>query len=181
MEILKKEVPKELLKALPEGMKYVSRKGHEYLVVEKVLCPNGHNMLSEDIRIHGEKAIQIKVKFGIKEGSLFLDPFWGSHSKLYSFIPGKSKTTLYAEAFCPCCDESLMVDDNCSDENCDSSKSIVLALPGKKNKIYICQKLGCPGHYIDIKEQPDNISAYISSINYTESSFDENIEFLLGV
>ena len=87
MEIAHKEIPKEFLETLPEGMKFTSREGKEFLVVEKIYCPHGHNLIDDTVSIHGESSVKLKVKIEACEGTIFLDAFWGSHIKLYNFIP----------------------------------------------------------------------------------------------
>ncbi len=166
MEIVRKEIPKDFLETLPEGMKFITKGGREFLVVEELFCPNGHNLIDNTVHIHGESAIRIKVKVGDCEGTIFLDAFWGSHVKLYSFIPERSSTMDEMEAFCPVCGESLIVEHSCHSEDCDSSKSIQLILPGKNNRILACAKLGCPEHSIELEDMKKKVVKRVNEINY---------------
>lgn len=172
MEISPKEIPKEFLESLPEGIKLFRKSNKTFLVVEKVLCPNGHSLMDESIQIHGVPAIQLRIKDGLlNQGYLFLDAFWGSHSKLYSFIPKDSEF----EIRCPICGVSLMVEGKCSLSGCGSMKAVQLELPGK-NRILACAKLGCPGHRLEIAGLPSSAAVAVSNINFHVENFD-NYDF----
>ncbi len=166
MELVHRKVPGEFLEALPEGMKFIHRRGKEFLVVEQIFCRNGHSLISQSVRIHGEPSIRVRVGPHADAGSIFLDAFWGSHSKLYSFIPCPSDHVEYVDAFCPECNVGLMVDELCPTDDCGSSKSILLHLPGVKNGIYVCARLGCPAHYLSVTNLPRGIVERVSEINY---------------
>ena len=142
MKIVYKEIPKEFLKTLPDGMKFVSKSRHDFLVIEKIYCRNEHNLVDNTIRIHGESSIKLNVQTGVCEGIIFLDAFWGSHAKLYSFIP-RSSTMKILEAFCPVCGVELTVDNKCTQKKCNSHRSIEMILPDKKSKILSCARLEC--------------------------------------
>ena len=43
---------------------------------------------------------------------------------------------------------------------------IVLALPGD-NRIFVCARLGCPGHQLHIVEMPESIVAQVDDINFS--------------
>lgn len=173
MELIHNEIPVEFLSTLPEGIKFIAHHGKDFLVVEKVFCPKGHPLTVETVRIHGEPSIKIGVRIGKQEGNFFIDSFWGSHKKLYDFIPKLGKAPVVVEAFCPTCGASLMVDEECRIEGCGTGKHILLTLPEKKNKIFVCGKLGCPGHRLDIKALPEQIVEKISEINYFGTHIDD--------
>ncbi|RKX75840.1 MAG: hypothetical protein DRP87_13595 [Spirochaetes bacterium] len=166
MELIHNIIPLEFLNTLPEGIKFINKHGKEFLVIEELYCPKGHGLMVESVKIHGEPSIKIDVKIGDQQGAFFIDAFWGSHTKLYSFIPKISKEPVIVEAFCPTCGESMMVDDQCQLKGCESNRAILFFLPGKKNKIYVCAKLGCPGHRIEISRLPHYISEAVSDINF---------------
>ena len=58
MEIFRKEISKEFLKSLPQGMKLIRGNNENFLVVEKVFCPNGHSLMDDATQIHGVPAIK---------------------------------------------------------------------------------------------------------------------------
>ena len=180
MEIIHKEIPKEFLEVLPEGMKLISKEGKEFLVIEKICCSEGHNLIDNAVHIHGEPSIKLNVKIGSSKGSIFVDAFWGSHAKLFSFMPGCSDTSEILEVFCPICGKSIIVDRKCTQDKCDSTKSIELILPGQKNKILVCAKLGCPGHRIEINAMQETIVKTVSEINYFGTGV-EDADWFKGV
>ena len=67
-------------------------------------------------------------------------------------------------AACPSCGRSLIVTRECPEGCCD--QCIVLALPGE-NKIFVCARLGCPGHHLHITEMPESIIAQVDDINFS--------------
>jgi hypothetical protein len=174
MKIIRKEVPKEFLKTLPEGMKFIIKDGKEFLIIEELYCPKGHSLMDNTVRIQGQSAIRLKVRAGSSEGTIFLDATWGRHTKLYSFIPESSSAMEMLEAYCSVCGENLIVDHDCNDEKCDSTKSIQMMLPQKDNRIVACAKFGCPGHSIEIKEMREKTVRKVSKINYFGIGFDDD-------
>ena len=165
MELVPKDIPIEFLQVLPEGIKLVSRKGHPYLVLEKAEDKSGNSIIDDVVHIHGEPSVKLKVRVGNTNGYLFVDSYWGSHSKLYSFIPDCTRG-VSVEAFSPIDGSSLMVPWECPIEGCHEKNGILLTLPGGQNSIIVCGKLGCPGHDINVTMVADGIRESISNINY---------------
>jgi hypothetical protein len=172
MELIHNEIPKQFLDVLPEGIKFIAQHGKNFLVVETVQCPKGHSLMVDTVKIHGEPAIKIGVRIAGQEGSFFIDSFWGSHKKLYDFIP-KLNTGVVIEAVCPVCGVSLMVDDLCGTADCGAKEHIRMILPGGENKILVCGRLGCPGHRLDIQAAPDPLIKKVSDINFFGSQIDD--------
>ena len=166
MNLVHRRVPAEFLDALPEGMKFIQRHGQEFLVVEKLCCPAGHSLMVDSVRIHGEPSIRFQVAPGDSDRLIFLDAFWGSHAKLFSFFAGPEERAEYVTAFCPECGASLAVDEACALPACGSKRSLALHLPGGRNRIYVCAKLGCPGHRLAVTHLPYNLNRAVSEINY---------------
>lgn len=155
----------EFLQVLPEGIKLVSRKGHPYLVMDRVEDESGNALMDDSVRIHGEASIRLKVKVGNSEGLIFVDSYWGSHAKLYNFIPDFSGGGT-VQAFSPFDGASLMVPWKCPIDGCDETHGINLRLPGAANSIIVCGKLGCPGHQINVARVAEGVSESLSNINY---------------
>jgi hypothetical protein len=155
----------EFLEILPEGIKLVSRKGHPYLVIDRVEDEKGNSLMDQSVRIHGEASIKMRVRVGAGEGFIFVDAYWGSHAKLYSFIPDFSAGRT-VEAFSPNDGSSLMVPWKCPIEGCNEKSGILLRLPGGQNTIIVCGKLGCPGHHIDVARVAEGVSESLSNINH---------------
>jgi len=173
MELSYQKIPVEFLSSLPEGIKFVNKHGRGYLIVDEIYCPQGHDLVAESVRIHGEPSIRIEVDTGASRGLVFVDAFWGGHAKLYGFIPVISDGMPILRAFCPECGVDLVVERECNLEGCGSGSSIVLALPGGRNKIYVCAKLGCAGHHIEIVELPEDLAGQVDEINYFGAQPDD--------
>ncbi len=164
----KQNIPSEFIENLPEGFKITNRKGAIYVVVDDLRCPNGHNLINDDVRIHGEPAIIFKVKGGGVKGTMYLDPFWGLHQKLFDFMFKGNIPNPLIKASCPECNISLMVNKQCEAEGCTSTEYIEFALPGGKNTIEVCSRWGCPEHYINIGAFPGNVALAVAKINYPD-------------
>lgn len=174
MELIHTEIPIDLLRNLPEGLKVLSRHGKEYLVVERLYSPKGEDLMSETVRIHGEPSIRLGVRIGGTEGLIFVDAYWGSHAKLYSFIPETGDAAkILDEVYVPESRASLLVDRPCDVEGCSSERSIELHFPENSAMVYVCARLGCPGHRIELKELPKQVSETVSRINFIGEGDDE--------
>ncbi len=173
MRIQYKKIPEDLLRSLPDGMKFLMVKGQQFLVVLEVACPEGHSLMDEDVRIHGEPSIRIKVDAGKSSGHLFVDPFWGGHSKLYDFVPVMGARQKVLSVSCPVCGTSLMEKSACRTDACGAGDAFVLHLPGGKNKIHVCARLGCPGHHLEVLDMPLKLSDELDQIHYFQTYEDE--------
>jgi len=173
MKLMHKAIPAQFLNTLPEGIKFVKKNQKDFLVVEKIYCPRGHDLMADVVRIHGEPSLRIQLKIGDSEGLVFIDAFWGGHGKLYNFIPDVASAGPIVKAFCPVCEADLVVKDKCPHEGCDSDRAIVFNLKGKTNKIYVCAKLGCPGHRMEIKNLSHQVLEKVSEINYFGAQADD--------
>ncbi len=177
MKLSPRRIPDRFTKAIPRGFRLVQRQGHDFLLVESVFCPKGHSLVVDSVRIHGEASVKLRVAAGGESGFVFVDAFWGSHAKLFSFVPGRTgKSAVYAEAFCPYCDVAMTEQHACAEKGCGSDRGIVLTLPGGENKVHVCARLGCPGHELEIVDLPHQIVRAVSGINY----FGEGSDDLLG-
>jgi hypothetical protein len=170
MELKHTAIPSEFITHLPEGMKLVNRHGKQFLVVEQALGPNGESLMSEAVRIHGEPSVQLEVQIGDRRGMVFVDAYWGSHAKLYSFPLPLEDEHRIVEAFVPHTDVSLTAPYHCDIEGCNSTHGIVLRLPGGRNTTTVCARLGCPGHTMDIASIPEPVVESVSSLNYFGTS-----------
>ncbi|MCG8454325.1 MAG: hypothetical protein MI717_14225 [Spirochaetales bacterium] len=165
MKLTPQGIPLEFLRQLPEGIKLVSRHGHPFLVMEQVEDQSGNSLMDDSVRIHGEPSVRLHVRMGESEGDLYVDSYWGSHAKLYSFLPQNGEGVV-VEAFSPVDGNSLMVPWKCPIQGCGEEQGIRLMLPGGRNSITVCGKLGCPGHHIDVQRVPDGVNESLSNINF---------------
>jgi hypothetical protein len=166
MKLQVTHIPHELRQTVPPGFRLEQRGEHEFLIVESIFCRHGHNLLVDSVSIHGEPSIKLDLKIGDDEGIVFVDAFWGSHAKLFSFLPKQFTDHTLVEAFCPVCGDSLTEEYTCSEPGCDSKRGIRLYLPGSDNTVHVCARLNCPGHHLDILDVPHEVIETISNINY---------------
>ena len=167
MKLAARKIPDTFRRAMPRGLRLVKKDGHDFLLVEAAFCPNGHNLVVDSVRIHDEASVKFKVTTGGASGIVFADAFWGSHAKLLSFVPVTTgKGPLIVDAACPYCDASLNEPHACNEKGCPSGTGIRLLLPGGKNTIHVCARLGCPGHLLDIVDMPRAVVRSVSGINY---------------
>ena len=94
--------------------------------IKSALCPKGHNLMDEDIKIDGLPSIRLKAKAGGNEGFINIDPVYGRNKNHYG-IRIKDKTII--DVSCPKCNISLM----------DKKKT--------------CPKCGAPVYRIDIPDK----------------------------
>lgn len=166
MQLIHRTIPREFLDVLPEGMKFIHRQGKEFLVVEELLCPKGHSLMVESVRIHDEPSIRIAVDRPEGTGLIFIDAYWGSHAKLYTFLADPTHPLRYAQAKCPHCNTSLVVERSCGRMDCDSTRSLMFRLPREGDAIYVCAKLGCPDHSIVVGDVPRKVREEVDEINF---------------
>jgi hypothetical protein len=166
VELRHTKIPPRFLEHLPDGLKYLHRHGKEYLVVEQLQCSAGHSLMATSVHIHEEPSIRIKVRAGAQEGLIFVDAYWGSHDKLYGFLPLSVEAGPVVNAFCPTCGVSLVAEERCEQPACGSDQCLLFHLPGGVNRIYVCARLGCPWHRMDISDMPGAVQRQISEINY---------------
>jgi hypothetical protein len=167
MKLAAKKIPERFVRAMPRGLRLVKKEGRDFLLVESAFCPKGHNLVIDSVRIHDEASIKLKITIRDESGFVYVDSFWGSHAKLFSFIPLLSGADqLFVEAHCPYCGAGLAEEYTCRHRGCGSERSFRILLPGGKNAIHVCARLGCPGHVLDIVDMPPKVVQRVSGINY---------------
>jgi hypothetical protein len=167
MKLAATKIPEKFVRAMPRGLRLVKKDGRDFLLVESAFCPRGHNLVVDSVRIHDEASIKLKITIRDESGLIYVDSFWGSHAKLFSFIPLLSgPDQVFVEAHCPYCDVVMVEKYKCGQKGCGSEQSVRLALPGGKNAIHVCARLGCPGHVLDIVDMPRSVVQSVSGINF---------------
>ncbi|MBF0433195.1 MAG: hypothetical protein HQK83_18085 [Fibrobacteria bacterium] len=169
------KIPTEFAESVPRGMRLISKGHHDFLLIESLFCANGHSLMDNSVRIHGEASIKLKIKSKKEEGVVFIDAFWGSYSKLFSYIPTVAKKNQLIDVLCPHCESLLIENGECTQKGCKSGKKIVLHLPGGNNRIHVCAKLGCPGHLLKISDMPDEITESVSDLNFFGAAGDDEL------
>lgn len=180
MQLIHRRIPREFLEMLPKGMKFINRHGQEFLVVEEVMCSNGHSLMNGAVRIHDEPSICLQLELlpqyethEPSHGTIYVDAFWGSHAKLYSFLADETGSAMDANAHCPHCGVSLVTDRSCGSIECDSNRSLELHLPGSGNRIFVCARLGCPDHSIVLGGLSHDVTEAVDRINFFGHGEDE--------
>lgn len=173
MELHTKEIPEIFRLNVPPGFRIVELYGHEYLAVDSIFCRHGHSLLVDSVKIHGKPSIKMHVTIGDHQGMLFVDAFWGSHAKLFNFLPLNAQAHAVVEAYCPVCGVSLMEPYQCSEPGCGSQEGIILYLPGNDNTVHVCARLNCPNHKLEISDVPPELVEQISHINYFGEGADD--------
>lgn len=177
MKLPQPKVPEAFLHALPDGITFIQRQGQEFLVIERVCCPAGHNLIDDAVRIHGQPSIRIEVDTGASRGRVYVDAFWGGHDKLYDFIPVITPAVPAVTAFCPHCGVPLITERACPMPGCGCTTSILFTLPDQRNRIQVCARLGCSGHHIELADLPGGIAALVDDINF----FTHNDDLFQGI
>ncbi len=176
MKLGKIDIPELFKKHVPPGFKFIQREDHDFLVVDSIFCRHGHDLLVDSVQIHGQPSIKLDVSIENRQGVMYIDSYWGSHAKLFSFFPGYIHDHALVEARCPHCGVSMMEPYQCDEEGCNSDTGIVFYLPGEQNRVHVCAKLNCPSHRLEIIDIPSDLVKTISHINF----FGEGIEDLFG-
>ena len=112
--------------------------------IQNARCPNGCNLMSEDVKIHGMKSIKVTIKWNEEEGFIYLDPKFGSYKHISELEVPEGEIV---EFFCPECGKSLKNETELC-RSC-SSPTFTLDLPDE-GEITGCLKKGCFGHTLKI-------------------------------
>ena len=113
--------------------------------IQHAECPNGCNLITDEKLIEGMKSIKAKIKFGDKEGIIYLDPEFGRYAHVSEIeIPEGT----HVEFYCPKCGVSLVdVEDLC--KTC-GAPMLSLTIP-KEGIVAACTKKGCFDHALRIE------------------------------
>ena len=113
-------------------------------------CPKGCDLMDDSVKIGGYASIKVKLKYKGQEGTIHLDPIYGSFEHKSEIDMPKGEV---AEFFCPKCGVTLQE----KTETCKvcASPMFTLLLP-KEGIIEGCLKKGCFEHTLKIVE-PDEL------------------------
>lgn len=112
--------------------------------VSHATCANGCNLMDETITIKGYTSIHAHVTYNKQQGSIYLDPFYGSFENICEIAIPEGEIV---ELFCPKCGISLTEESH----TCTlcSAPIFVLHLP-KGAVIEACLRKGCFEHTLKI-------------------------------
>ena len=77
------------------------------LFIQNATCPNGHSLMSEEVKIHNMSSIKVKFKFDDVEGIICLDPSYGTFEHIYNTKISNGKIV---DFLCPECNISLKIE-----------------------------------------------------------------------
>lgn len=94
--------------------------------VKKALCPKGHNLIDNEVKIAGKPSIKVRATVNNNKDFVYLDPIYGNTRHQYE-IQVKNNDDL--QFTCPTCDRSLIKEG----KKCPkcSSKIYSLEIPGQ--------------------------------------------------
>lgn len=113
--------------------------------IQTAHCPNGCDLMCEDIKIHGLNSICVKIKYKEKTSLLYIDPEFGSYEHVSEVeIPDGEIVTFE----CPHCGMDLQNEvETC--RTC-SAPMFTLILPNE-GEVSGCLRKGCFDHTLKIE------------------------------
>jgi len=115
--------------------------------IKKAMCPKGHSLIDNSVKIDGMPTIKIRSRLDNNEGYINIDPIYGKHRNHYG-IKLEKKQEL--DISCPTCNISLLnKEKECPD--CGSPQYI-LEIPGK-GRLVGCSRKDCYWQYWEIVEK----------------------------
>lgn len=125
----------------------ISLKPYGNAQIKQALCPKGHNLMDQDIKIAGMPSIKLRAKSGSNEGYINLDPVYGKNRHKYGIlIDNKAEI----ELSCPKCQVSL-IDPKKKCPQCGAPVYFI-EIPGK-GRIEGCVTKGGAWQHWDTVEQ----------------------------
>ena len=119
------------------------------ICISHARCPKGCDLMDETVKIGGHPSIKVKQRYEGREGTMNLDPVYGSFEHQSSLDIPKGAVV---EFFCPGCGASLQSEtDTC---NVCASPMFTLHLP-KGSIIEGCLRNGCFEHTLKIVNPED--------------------------
>ena len=73
--------------------------------IKNALCPKGHNLIDQTIKVNGMPSIRLQARVDGKEGYINIDPIYGKNRNHYGI---KIKVQSSLDVSCPKCDTSLL-------------------------------------------------------------------------
>ncbi len=120
----------------------------EELVVEKALCPEGHNLITDRHIINGYPGIELAFRReNGQEGMVVLSAILGDRTSV--FLKGHVEEGESVKFLCPVCERPLPILTTC--DYCGEGNIYVLFLDTDfsfNNAITFCSKKGCPNSTI---------------------------------
>jgi predicted RNA-binding Zn-ribbon protein involved in translation (DUF1610 family) len=113
------------------------------LAVREGKCPNGHSLMTETVRFGGQPAISATVRVRGREGTIFLNPFYGRFEYRCDLELTEGDVVALS---CPECGAPLTIDTTC--RLCNIPMFAVHLPDG--GQVEACPKVGCHNHSLKI-------------------------------
>jgi hypothetical protein len=113
------------------------------LAIKDGRCPNGHSLMTDEVKFDGQRAIKVVVRVGGREGEIFFNPFYGRFEYKCDI---ELKAGDIVSLSCPECGASLSIDAPC--HMCDIPMFAVHLPDG--GQVEACPKVGCRNHSLKI-------------------------------
>jgi two-component system NtrC family sensor kinase len=94
--------------------------------IKNAICPKGHNLIDETVKIDGMPSIKIQAKIDGKFGYINIDPIYGKNRNHYGI---QIKSQAHVDISCPTCNASLLEEN----KRCPSCNGPIyfFEIPGK--------------------------------------------------
>ncbi|MBU0713222.1 hypothetical protein KJ762_16015 [bacterium] len=113
--------------------------------IQTAHCPNGCDLMCEDIKIHDLNSICVKIHYKDQEGLLHIDPEFGSYEHISEVAIPDGEVVRFS---CPHCGVSL-VDESETCRTC-SAPVFTMILPNE-GEVSGCLRKGCFDHTLKIE------------------------------
>jgi len=125
------------------------------LVVSRLFCPQGHNLINPRAVFNGYPGILIKAVKGSNQGLVALSPIYGSRARIALDIALEEGEIV--NLHCPVCDTQLPVHSPCS---CGADLVAFFATEHSDftDCIAICNRVGCKNSHILINDEVISLS-----------------------
>ena len=125
------------------------------LVVSRVFCPNGHNLISHRAVFNGYPGILVKAAKGVKQCLVALSPVYGSTA--WIALDSELDNGEIMNLHCPICDILLPIHSPCS-----CGADLVAFFPTQHSDftdcIAVCNRVGCVNSHILINDEVISLS-----------------------
>lgn len=125
-------------------------KEEKLLVFTECYCPNGHNLVSDNVQFNDFKGILLKIAKDDKKGHVALSPVYGCKSRITVGI-NLTEGAQY-KLSCPECETALSIFSKC---HCGGDIFTLFLDKEAKFDSFIgaCNRIGCTNAYIQIGKE----------------------------
>lgn len=126
-------------------------------------CPHcGESLMDNETKLHAVPTIKLNIEVAKKRGTLRLCSVYDCHDQLCDI---ELEEGAIARFYCPHCNQQLISNDECDDENCNAPM-ITLVLE-KGGKVFFCSRKGCDNHFVAFKDLETEIRSFHNAYKIT--------------